>query len=230
MLNRHVKHLIWTPTYGNVSLVVADGEPYVAYNFELEKPDKNIDDAKRRQIAKENAQQILTELPKACARTAEYDLLTAISLSADTLQSSQDGMEHTMIICDSGLSTASYLNFLESNLFETPVEAIVSKLEELHAIPELESVDVIWIGLSKTIGAQPSLDSDHKYRLEKLWEAILTAGGAQSITFDKSPVSGEGYSGDLPPSSKVPIESTNPDFISSAAQQEIPDVIKWDGN
>lgn len=57
MLNRHVKHLIWTPTYGNVSLVVADGEPYVAYNFELEKPDKNIDDAKRRQIAKENAQQ-----------------------------------------------------------------------------------------------------------------------------------------------------------------------------
>lgn len=217
-------------TYGNVSLVVADGEPFVAYNFEIKKPDKNIDDSKRRQLAKGNAQQILTEFPKACAKTEEYDPLTAISLSADTLQSSQDGTEHTMIICDSGLSTTSYLNFLESNLFETPVETIVSKLEELHAIPELESVDIIWIGLSKTCGAQPSLDSDHKYKLQELWEAILTAGGAKSVTFDKSPVSREGYSGNLPPCSTVPIESNNPDFASSTVQQTIPEVIKWDGN
>ncbi len=218
-------------TYGEVSEIVIDGAPFVACNYQIEKPDKNISDSKRRQLAKTNASQILSELSKACGKTPECDPLSGISLSADALQSSSDESERTMIIFDSGLSTTSYLNFLESNLFDTPVDNIVRQLNELHAIPELQSIDVIWIGIGMTCGeAQDPLDSDHKHKLETLWEAILKAGGAESITFDKTPVSDQEYSMELPPCSAIPIESINPDFGGDTAQPTIPDVIKWDGN
>lgn len=218
-------------TYGEVSEIVIDGAPFVACNFQIEKPEKNISDSKRQQLAKANASQILSELSKACGKTPEYDPLSGISLSADALQSSSDDSERTMIIFDSGLSTTSYLNFLESNIFDAPADSIVQQLKELHAIPELQSIDVIWIGMGKTCGeAQDPLDSDHKHKLETLWEAILKAGGAESITFDKTPVSGQEYSMELPPCSAIPIESVNPDFGSGTAQPSIPDVIKWNGN
>ena len=217
-------------TYGTVSMTVIDGEPFVACSYEIDKPDKNIDDSKRRQIAKENTRQILAEFSKAEAKTPEYDPLTGISLSADALQGSPTETEKTMVILDSGLSTASYLNFLESNLFDTPAETVVDKLEELHAIPDLDSIHIVWIGLSKTCGEQDPLDSDHKHKLEALWEAILKAGGAESITFDKTPVSSQGYGKNLPPCSMVPIESANPDFSAQNEEAPIPSIVKWDGN
>lgn len=98
-------------TYGRVSSIEVDGAPFVSCNFDINKPDKKIDEAKKKQIAKGNVQQIMKAASATAARTPEIDTLSAIMLSADTLHSTKGEADKSMIIFDLGLSTTSYLNF-----------------------------------------------------------------------------------------------------------------------
>lgn len=215
-------------TYGEVSAVSVEGTPKVVCNFDLKEPDKKIDDSKRKQIANDNTEVMLTELSAIASTTPEADTLSSIKLSAETLQSTSSE-EKTMIIFDSGLSTTGLLNFAQQNIIDTPVNYIVDQLEELHAVPDLTGIDVIWVGLGKVSGEQPELTDNYKYKLEELWKAILTSGGAKGITFDTSPVSGEGYTGELPQCSIVPVVQDSLDTEQLVTESEMPEVMKWDG-
>lgn len=219
-------------TYGNLSAVVVDGEPYVACNYSIQQPDKKIDNAKRKQIAAQNASQIMNGLSAVCAKTPEIDTLSSITLSADSLNSVSGETKKTMLIFDSGLSTASLLNFSTQNWFEEPVESIVTQLKELHALPDLTDIEVVWYGLGKTCGEQANLTSRYTYNLQAIWEAILKEAGASKVTFDKSPISAEEYTVELPECSTVPVvaDTLEPAPTGSAAETELAEILKWDGN
>jgi outer membrane protein OmpA-like peptidoglycan-associated protein len=135
-----------------------------------------------------------------------------------------------MIVYDSGLSTTSLLNFATQNIIDEPIESIVSQLESYHAIPDLTGIDIIWIGLGQTCGEQENLTSSYKYKLQEIWTAILEAGGATSVTFDKTPLTAEEYSGKLPACSTVPIVVDSLELTELITDEEMPEVIKWDGN
>lgn len=214
-------------SYGDVSAFIVDGDPYAVCNYNITAPDKKIDAAKRKQLASNNTKQIMAEMSAASAKTPEIDTLSAIAMSADTLHSTSGEAELSMIVYDSGLSTTSLLNFAAQNIIDEPVESIVSQLEAYHAIPNLESVHVVWIGLGQTCGEQSNLTADYKYKLQEIWKAILEAGGAGSVTFDKSPLSSEEYQGELPKCSVVPVVT---DSLELAAAEEMPEIVKWDGN
>ena len=99
-------------TYGDLSAVVVDGEPFVAADYHISPPKANVDSAKKKQIAADNTDQIIAELSDIAGETPEVDTLAAIQLSAKALQSTDKGNEKTMLIYDSGLSTtSSLLNF-----------------------------------------------------------------------------------------------------------------------
>ena len=221
-------------TFGNVAAVVVDGDPFAACNYNISAPKKRIDSAKRRQLASNNTAQIMKEISAARAKTPEIDTLSAIFKSADALHSASEKSQKSMIVFDSGLSTASPLSFAERNLIDTPAEYIVEQLEEVHAIPDLTDIDILWIGLGETCGEQDKLTPDSKYKLQNIWEEILEAGGASSVTFDKSPLSTEELTG-LPKCSIVPvipdsIPIPDPDEEQDTENEEIPDAIKWDGD
>jgi len=72
-------------SYGAVSVVVVDGEPYLFADYKFTAPDKNIDNSKRKQIAKENTEQIIFESKKAIAKTPEFDTLKALIMAANSL-------------------------------------------------------------------------------------------------------------------------------------------------
>lgn len=216
-------------SWGSVSGVVSDGNAFMACDFQIREPDKRIDESKRKQIASSNADQIIEALSKARAKTPEIDTLSAISLSARDLQSVTGECKKTLLIFDSGLSTASLLDFSSQNLIAEPVENIVAQLKELHAIPELSGIDeIIWVGLGYTCGEQQPLTEDYRYRLQEIWKGILTAGGAgeERITFDPMPVTGDGYE-DVPVCSTVPVV-TNALELTGAS--ELPEAIVWDGD
>lgn len=180
ILNREeIESLIYDAcyTYGSVSAVTVDGAPFVSCNFEINKSDKRIDNEKRRKLAKGGAEEIMAAVSLATARTPEIDTLSAIALSADTLQSTRGENDKSMIIFESGLSTASFLDFSAQNIIDEPADSIVSQLEELHAIPDLEGIDVTWFGIGQTCGEQTDLTPDYKYRLQNIWQAILEKGG-----------------------------------------------------
>ena len=212
-------------TYGDLSAVVVDGEPFVAADYHISPPNANVDSAKKKQIAADNTEQIMIELSDIVGETPEVDTLAAIQLSAKALQSTDEGNEKTMLIYDSGLSTTSLLNFASENLIEEPAESIVEQLEEIHAIPNLENMKIIWFGLGETCGEQQKLNSSFVYNLKNIWESILTAGGAATVTFDPSPVFSEETGKDLPECSTVPVVE---ETLTLTKNGKLPDIIKWD--
>lgn len=215
-------------TYGSVSAVTVDGEPFVSCNYDINKPDKKINEAKKKQLAKGSAEQIMAAASSTGARTPEIDTLSAITLSADTLQSTKEESEKSMIIFDSGLSTASYLNFADQALIEEPVDSIVTQLEELHAIPDLEGIEVTWFGIGQTCGEQTGLTTDYKYKLRNIWQAILEKGGAKSVDFDPSPVSAEESAMELPECSTVAVVTDGLDVTGEATEKGMPKIVRWD--
>lgn len=161
-------------SYGNVSGAVSDGDAFLACNFNITAPDKRIDNAKRKQIAASNTEQVIAALSAARAKTPEIDTLSAISLSARTLQAVTGESEKTLLIFDSGLSTASLLDFSSQNLIAEPVDSIVSQLTDLYAIPDLSGIDeIVWVGLGCTCGDQQPLTEAYRHQLQEIWKGPM---------------------------------------------------------
>lgn len=179
--------------YGNVSYAVVEGTPEQTDSVPIEKSEKHISETKRREIAKRNANSIFNSFSSLRAKTPEVDTLQTIRLSANILASS--GYEtKEMVIYDSGLCTTGLLSQLSSNVLATDPEIVVDKLEALHALPELNGVDVTWVGLGCVSGEQQRIPDSYMYALKTLWTLIVERSGGQ-ITFDTTPVTGEEIEG-----------------------------------
>lgn len=212
-------------SWGNVSAIVVDGEPSVRGNWDIQDPGKNINDAKKKQLAKNSTNAIVSNLTQVKATVPEIDTLKAIQVGANALNSTTD-CKKSLIIFDAGLSTAGVLNFVEKNILDVPVEVVVEQLNDMHAIPNLSGVDVTWIGLGQVCGSQEALPSSYKYKLQTLWNEILKASGATTITFDTSPLALEENACELPKCSVVPIVADCLELSSAT----LPEAVKFDEN
>lgn len=206
-------------SYGNCSVIVVDGDPYLNADYNIEKPDKDIDEAKHKQIAKQNTSQIILESQQAVAKTAEFDTLTAISKSAGCLRS-LDHSKLNMLIYDSGFSTTGLLNFAKQNIIDSNLEKLIAQMKDLHAIPDLSGIRIVWVGLGEVCDEQHKLTGDYKYKLKNIWNAIITAGGG-SVTFDESSVSSEGVKEQLPKVSTIPIIEKGLDIESLSISENV---------
>ena len=190
-------------SYGAVSVVVVDGEPYLFSDYKFTAPDKNIDDSKRKQIAKENTEQIILESKKAIAKTPEFDTLKALIIAANSL-SSKGATNSYILMYDSGFSTSGLLNFSKENLINVAPEDIVSRLQELHAIPNLNGINILWTGCGEVSGAQTVLTENYKHKLKSIWTSIIDAGGG-SLTMYDNPLSSDESDAQLPHCSVIPV-------------------------
>lgn len=212
-------------SWGNISAVVVDGEPSVQCNWDIQNPGKGINETKKKQLAKNSTNTIVSNLAQVKATVPEIDTLKAIQVGASALNSTAD-CEKTLIIFDSGLSTAGILNFAEQNILDVPPEVIVEQLNSMHAIPELSDVAVTWIGMGQVCGSQETLPSSYKYKLQNLWNEILKVAGAASITFDASPLPNKENDFELPECSVVPVVTDCLELNASS----LPEAIKFDEN
>lgn len=206
-------------SFGRVTAFVSDGNAFLAGDYTINEPNVKVDNTKRKQLAKKNCNQIMSECATAKAKTPEIDTLSAITQAAKSIQSSSGN--RMLLIFDSGLSTTGLLNFAEQNLIDADPDKIVEQLEEKHNVPNLEGIDVIWTGIGQTCGDQTPLTENYKFKLEQLYYAILTAGGA-TVTFNHEPIQGEEPEG-VPECSIVPVIEETLDINSA-----LPEVVKLD--
>ncbi len=206
-------------SYGRVTAFVADGNAFLAGDYTINEPNVKVDNTKRKQLAQRNCDQIMSECSNAKAKTPEIDTLYAITQAAKSIQGSSGNK--TLLIFDSGLSTTGLLNFVEQNLIDADPDKIVEQLGEKHYIPDLEDINVVWTGIGQTCGDQTPLTENYKYKLEKLYNAILTAGGAK-VTFNHEPIQGDEPEG-VPECSVVPVIEDSLDINGA-----LPEVVKFD--
>lgn len=168
-------------SYGNITVIVADGTPFAAASFAINPPNRNLSATKRMDIANEQTQQVVQTISKAKARSEEVDVLAAISLAARSLADA-DGRK-SILVLDNGLSTTGYMDFTKNLLRVADAKTVVAYLEETHALPDLSGMEVLWVGLGDTCGDQQPLNPKSREMLKAIWNDTLYAAGAEEVTF-----------------------------------------------
>nr|MBQ4319495.1 hypothetical protein [Clostridia bacterium] len=225
-------------SYGEVTVVVVDGNSYIGADYDIERPDVNIDNAKRKQMARQSTEAIMQRIVSLKAVTPEVDTLSAVNLAADKLRASECASK-TVILADSACSTAGILNFAASRLIEDTPENIVNGLKAIDALPDLTDISVEVIGMGQTSGAQTPLSPYMSKNLIRIWDAILTEAGAAEVDIDTTPLAVYESDADLPYVTPVTVisdtliytvpqttpadESTDPEV-----QPIMPEVVRFD--
>lgn len=210
-------------SYGSVTIIVADGEPYVAADFNVKKPKANVDKSKRKMLAEENAATIIKKLYSFAAKTPEVDTLSALTIAGDKLNASDCSVKK-VILDDSCLSTTGLLNFASSQLIEEDPANIVKQLEDRKAIPNLNGINVEVIGLGQTSGDQTALTTALKAQLTAIWQAILSSSGA-TVTINTTPLTIKDSKASLPAVSTITIIKdslvfTAPTYVEETSVEE----------
>lgn len=185
-------------TYGTVSLIRADGKPKEFLKAKISEPStQGLSERKLKSIAEEYESEILaTFQTDGMAKVEEVDTLEAIRLAGTSLKTVTEGDKY-LVIADTGVSTTGYVNFCANDLFNTPTEEIIQALEDAKAIPDLTSVNVIWLYAGQVAEPQQALSEAQKDKLIEIWTAVLEKAGAASIDFRQDSASSTPYT-DLP--------------------------------
>lgn len=226
--SKNIYDRIYDTAYANgrCYVVVSDGSPFLYSDYSIDGTDKSIDNAKRKMLAKQNTSQIIVESEQAYAKTPEFDTLAAISKSAGCLNSSGAATK-TLLVCDSGFSTCGLLDFKSSNLINADVDKLISELNNRHAIPDLNGIEVIWFGLGEVSGEQSKLTSEYKYKLANIWKSILEAGGAM-VTIDSGDIGSLESQHELPNVSTIPIVENGINVENMVNSDLLKEPIKFD--
>jgi OmpA-OmpF porin, OOP family len=144
------------------------------------------------------------------AMRPEADPLRALTLAADATPAGG-----TIVMADSGLQTVAPLRFQDGHgqLLDSEPKEIVSYLRtegRQSLVPNLAGRSVIFLGLGRTAGSQPTPDQDVRRRLADIWTAIAKAGDASCIDVRTDPPTGTPTPGGLPAVAPVPMPQPPP--------------------
>lgn len=174
-------------TYGSASIVTVEGKPVSVADYTFEQQSTWVSGGtirKQQQIMREN---LISTMMSAVPTSPEADTLAAISLGARSLnvkmmEENEEVSRNVLLVLDNGLATAGSMNFTKQLLRVEP-EMVVQMLQEEDAVPDLNGIEVVWIGCGDVSGEQDRLNSREVNNLKAIWEAVLKTGGASRITF-----------------------------------------------
>ena len=165
---------------GTFYVISADGVPRLVVS---------IDSSSTRQddTDKEDYEVSVLEAMLTPAEKPESDMLSALSLAASSLAHASG--DRTILVVDSGMSTAGAMAFQNTGLLEphADVDAMIERMRSAGALPDLTGVTVRWFGLGSVEEPQPLLDTAAKSRLKNLWTKLITAANG-AVVFDDAPM------------------------------------------
>lgn len=165
---------------GTFYVISADGVPRLVVS---------IDSTSTRQddTDKEDYEVSVLEAMLTPAEKPESDMLSALSLAASSLAHASG--DRTILVVDSGVSTAGAMAFQNTGLLEphADVDAMIERMRSAGTLPDLTGVTVRWFGLGSVEEPQPLLDTAAKNRLKNLWTKLITAANGE-VVFDDAPM------------------------------------------
>ena len=235
-----IKEWVERAVYGGyVSIIVGDGEPFVLRAYGADEFPKNANNPQymMNTLIPNRTKDILDYLKDTTTVRAvsdEIDLLGAIVQAERSLYADEaSGLEKRIIVMDSGLPTAGFLNLQNMQITENSaengdVEKIVSELSSVRGmLPDLKDIAVKWVGLGN-VAAPQRLPNTIGVQLEELWRAVLRQSGAvfndNDIRIKATGGSPNVYSEDdsgFPFVSPIYFDSFHPEFAA-----EIPPIVE----
>lgn len=186
-----------------VSVVEIDGDPYTVGNSIIAEYDAGSSSDNKKSRNRMYTQMTTKMLQDAIPKTAEIDMLKALTVLSRCVNSLANGSENAIkniVICANLLSTTGKINFVDSTLYFDS-ENYIEYLEK--DLPDMNGISVTWI-VTGTEGEQESLNNSDISKLEDFYRKLIEKAGG-NVKFIEENNAGEIDKSDWPNVSAVDV-------------------------
>lgn len=163
-------------TGNTLTVVEIDGDPYPVGNnivAEYDVGSSSDNKASRNKMYTQMAEKTVNE---AIPKTAEIDMLKALTVLSRSVNSLANGSEKAtkrILLCANLLSTSGKINFVDSTLY-FDLDNYIDYLE--NELPDLNGINITWI-VTGTEGEQENLNNSDISKLEDFYRTLIEKAG-----------------------------------------------------
>ena len=162
-----------------LSVIELDGSPSVEkdnlFTFNLK---KNVSSTIKKKYVSKMTNKVIETFNNLTPKVAEVDILKAIEIAANELNSSDANTDYAkhIVVQTTGLIDMTKFNILSSK--ET-VDEVIEQLSAKQALPNLEGITIDWYNLNQVSGEQKELTAEMEATNEYLWGTLIAKAGGK---------------------------------------------------
>ncbi len=168
-----------------LSVIELDGSPSVEkdnrFTFNLK---KNVSSTIKKKYVSKMTNKVIECFENLTPKVAEVDILKAIEIAANELNSSDANTDYAkhIVVYSTGVQTTGLIDMTKFNILSSSKETVNEVVEQLsakQALPNLDGITIDWYNLNQVSGEQKELTAEMKANNEYLWETLIAKAGGK---------------------------------------------------
>ncbi len=167
-----------------LSVIELDGNPTVEkdnrFTFNLK---KNVSSTIKKKYVSKMTNKVIECFDNLAPKVAEVDILKAIEIAANELNSSDANTDYAkhIVVYSTGVQTTGLIDMTKFNILSSKetVDEVVEQLSAKQALPNLEGITIDWYNLNQVSGEQKELTAEMKAHNEYLWGTLIAKAGGK---------------------------------------------------
>lgn len=167
-----------------LSVIELDGNPTVEkdnrFTFNLK---KNVSSTIKKKYVSKMTNKVIETFNNLTPKVAEVDILKAIEIAANELNSSDANIDYAkhIVVYSTGVQTTGLIDMTKFNILSSKetVNEVIEQLSAKQALPNLDGITIDWYNLNQVSGEQKELTAEMKANNEYLWETLIAKAGGK---------------------------------------------------
>ncbi len=167
-----------------LSVIELDGSPSVEkdnrFTFNLK---KNVSSTIKKKYVSKMTNKVIETFNNLTPKVAEVDILKAIEIAANELNSSDANTDYAkhIVVYSTGVQTTGLIDMTKFNILSSKetVDEVIEQLSAKQALPNLEGITIDWYNLNQVSGEQKELTAEMEANNEYLWETLIAKAGGK---------------------------------------------------
>lgn len=167
-----------------LSVIELDGSPSVEkdnrFTFNLK---KNVSSTIKKKYVSKMTNKVIETFNNLTPKVAEVDILKAIEIAANELNSSDANTDYAkhIVVYSTGVQTTGLIDMTKFNILSSKetVNEVVEQLSAKQALPNLDGITIDWYNLNQVSGEQKELTAEMEANNEYLWETLIAKAGGK---------------------------------------------------
>lgn len=167
-----------------LSVVELDGNPTVEkdnrFTFNLK---KNVSSTIKKKYVSKMTNKVIECFDNLTPKVAEVDILKAIEIAANELNSSDANTDYAkhIVVYSTGVQTTGLIDMTKFNILSSKetVDEVIEQLSAKQALPNLEGITIDWYNLNQVSGEQKELTAEMEANNEYLWGTLIAKTGGK---------------------------------------------------
>lgn len=167
-----------------LSVIELDGSPSVEkdnrFTFNLK---KNVSSTIKKKYVSKMTNKVIETFNNLTPKVAEVDILKAIEIAANELNSSDANTDYAkhIVVYSTGVQTTGLIDMTKFNILSSKetVDEVIEQLSAKQALPNLEGITIDWYNLNQVSGEQKELTAEMEATNEYLWGTLIAKAGGK---------------------------------------------------